>query len=201
MAFARFFWPSEAAVARIFDATGRKFTQKVNIEKLRSDLHRCRWQILGKQVDSAAYRKSHKKAAAEVTKQALKLDGLLRSSGNRVVDMQLWAALDQDEHDEARALLKRIAAEAKKIAEDGYGDMLAALGETQRASGTKDRPTKPHLVDLLKPIYEAHLNRPAGRSHDDGGPFPRFVCAVSKEMGRSIRVSRHTVHKALTSGV
>jgi hypothetical protein len=186
--FHRLLWPSEAAIARILDATGRKFIpSNINIAALRADLSRCRWQVLPKQIDTAAFRESHKKGAAATTEHARALRSLLKSSGNRLFDWQLWVALDPGDHDSALGLLERIASEADRIAKRGV-DVINSDG------GPKD-----YLVQLLGPIYKRHFQRKAGRSHDSSGPFPRFVEAVSGEMGPSIRTSRHTVHKSLAN--
>jgi hypothetical protein len=175
-------WPSEAAVARIVDAT--RLTP-ADIGALRSDLSNCRWEILAKQIDTAAYRKSHKKAAARIGKQAAAQRALLKNSGNGLFDRQLSFALDPGEFDQAIALLSKIESEAERIAGDG-------ITAQNTRGGRKD-----YLVALLEPIYGRHFNRPPGRSHDYDGPFPRFIEAVSAEMGRSLLTSKHTVHKSL----
>jgi hypothetical protein len=182
MAFAGGFWPSEKAVARILDATELTPT---NIDALRSDLNQCRGEILAKQIDSAAYRTSHKKSAARTGKQAAALRALLKNSGNGLFDRELWFTFDPGEYDLAIALLSKIELEAKRIAGAGITAQDTAGGR------------KYYLIAILKPIYERHFGRTAGRSHEYDGPFPRFIAAVSAEMSRNLRVSKHTVHKFL----
>jgi hypothetical protein len=188
MAFARGLWPSEAAIARILDATGRKFVPaELDLSALRADLYRCRGEILAKQIDTQAYRKSHKKAADTISKQVRELRELLLSSGNGLFDRELWAALDPGDYELALGLLSRIESEAARIAKAGV-DVQAAVG------GPKE-----HLAKLLIPIYENRLGRAAGRDADSSGPFPRFVEAVGAAMGRRLRISKHTVHKSLAN--
>jgi hypothetical protein len=110
---------------------------------------------------------------------------LLKNSGNGLFDRQLSFALDPGEFDQAIALLSKIESEAERIAGDG-------ITAQNTRGGRKD-----YLVALLEPIYGRHFNRPPGRSHDYDGPFPRFIEAVSAEMGRSLLTSKHTVHKSL----
>jgi hypothetical protein len=189
-AFPAGLWPSEPAIARVLDATGRQFVSAdLDIAALRADLCQCRDAVFGKQIDTAGYRRGYKKAAAKTIKAARTLRALLKSSGNGFFDWQLRAALAPGgDHANAIALLETIEREAEKVASQGIDVVLDAPG------GPKD-----YLVRLLEPIYERHFKRPPGRSHDSSGPFPRFVEAISGEMGRSIRVSRYTVHKSLTT--
>jgi hypothetical protein len=182
-------WPSEAAVARVLDATGRKFVPSgLDPNALRADLNRHRGEILAKQIDTAAYRKGHKKAAARTGKQAAGLRALLKNSGNRLFDRQLWFALDLGEYDLAIALCAKIESEAERI---------AGAGITAQYTGDA---TKPHIVKLLAPIFKAHFGRDPGKSrHPDGGeiygPFIRFVQAVGREI--HIKISLGTIEAAL----
>jgi hypothetical protein len=115
MVFARGLWPSEACVTRILDATRLQFVpSEFNLDALRADLNDCRNQILAKQIDTGAYRKSHKKSATSVSKQATALRTLLEKSGNGLLTRQLWAALDPGEYVSALALLGKIASEGRK---------------------------------------------------------------------------------------
>lgn len=184
----RALWPSETAITRVLDVTGQQFVPAdLNVSALRADLNQCRVDLLAKQIDNAAYRASYKKAAAETIKHARALRQLLASSGNRLFDLQLFGVFNIGDRDHLFAVLGTVIRETKKIASQG-------IDVVDTPSGSKD-----HLVRLLGAIYKRHFKRPPGRSHDSGGPFPRFVEAVSKEMGRSIRVSRHTVHKTLSN--
>jgi hypothetical protein len=70
MVFARGLWSSETCVTSILDATGLSIPPEFNLNALRADLNECRKQTLAKQIDTATYRKSHKKAAAETIKRA-----------------------------------------------------------------------------------------------------------------------------------
>jgi hypothetical protein len=186
-------WPSEAATARIVTATRVDTPPDFDISALRADLHRCRNDVFDMQIDAKGYRKNHLRAGGAIAEHAWALRALLISSGNGLFDWQLISALDPGDHDCALALLDAIARKADKISSQGIGlDVGPAAGPARK--GTKDS-----VVGLLVPIYERHLKRPAGRSHDSSGPFPRFVEAVSAYMGRSIRVSRHTVHKSLAA--
>lgn len=181
-------WPSVAETARILDDTGREIIPAgFDIEALRADLYRCRLSIIEKKIDTAGYRKSHKKAATNATKQARALIALLKSSGNGLFDRQLWSALDPGDHENAGVLLDRIAREAERIGHEGIDAVPAQ-------SGAKD-----YVVEVLVPIYEQHFKRTAGTAADGSGPFSRFVYSVSERMGRSIRVSHHTVHKSLAT--
>jgi hypothetical protein len=179
-------WPSEAAVAKILDDTGREFVPPgLDPNALRADLNQCRREILAKQVDTAAYRKSYEKAAARTGKQAAALRALLKNSGNRLFDQELWFTFDHGEYDLVLALTSKIELEAKRIADAGIVAQDAAGGP------------KEYLVELLKPIYECHFGRTAGRDHEYDGPFPQFAAAVGREMSCKLRVSKHTVHKSL----
>jgi hypothetical protein len=191
MVFARGLWPSEASARHILDRTGRTFVpSEFNLDAFRADLNECRKQILAKQIDTTGYRKSHKKSATAVSEQAEVLRSSLKSSGNGLLDRQLWQIFDPGEYDSALALLGKISSEAKKIADQGVWTTQSAAG------GPKD-----YLVKLLAPIYERHFQRTAGRSrdrdsHDVNGPFTRFADAVGREMSRRLHVSGHTVDKA-----
>jgi hypothetical protein len=182
----RSLWPSEAATQRILNATGI-VPRGLDVDALRADLYQCRRDTLAKQIDTAAHRKGHKKAAAATIEHAQALLALLKSSGSGLFDRQLWSALDPGDYENAGVILDRIAREADRIAREGI-DVVTA------GSGPKD-----YVVGLLIPIYKRHFKRPAGTAHDGSGPFPRFVEAVSAYMGSSIRVSRHTVHKSLAA--
>jgi hypothetical protein len=184
MPFDRALWPSAAAITRVLDATGRQhIPADLDIAELRADLNQCRAGILAKQIDTAEFRGSYKKAAAETIKHALGLRSLLQRSGNGLFDRQLRFALDPGDHEYAIALLETIALAADKIASQPI-DMIDTPGGP-----------KYYLVRLLAPIYERHFKRSAGRE----GPFSRFGEAVSAEMGRSIRVSHHTIRKSLAA--
>jgi hypothetical protein len=112
----------------------------------------------------------------------------MASSGNRLFDLRLFTVFDEGDYNYLFALLGTVIRETKKIASRGIDVVPDA------PSGTKD-----YLVRLLEPIYERHFKLSAGRASDGSGPFPRFVAAVSGEMGRSLRVSRHTTRKSLAA--
>jgi hypothetical protein len=179
-------WPSVAATGRILDATGRELVPTgLDFEALRADLFQCRRDTLGKQIDTAQYRKSYKKGAQVIADRARALGALLKSSGNRLLDERLWVDLDPEHHELPRVLVS-LAHKAEHIGK-------------QSIDVVHDGGHKAYLVGLLGPIYQRHFKRQPGRTHDGSGPFPRFVEAVSCEMGGSIRVSKHTVHKSLAT--
>jgi hypothetical protein len=192
----RLLWPSAKVTTQILEATALDIPSDFDSDALRIDLNRCREYVLARQIGAAGFKKGHKKAAAAIAEHARKLADLLKCSGNRLVDLQLWMALELGHYDAALKLLETIAREAGKISARG----VTVGAEFLNGHGSKGaRATKDYIVELLGPIYERHFGRPAGRSHDGFGPFPRFVDAVSAAMGRSLRVSRHTVHKSLAS--
>ena len=109
--------------------------------------------VFGKQIDTAGYRKSYKKAATATIKGACALRALLKSSGNGFFDRQLRAALAPGgDHANAIALLETIEREAEKVAGQGIDVVLDA------PSGPKD-----YLVRLLEPIQQRHFrDQPGG---------------------------------------
>jgi hypothetical protein len=185
MPFDRALWPSEAAIIRVLDVTDRQLVPAdLDIAALRADLNQCRMGFLAKQIDTAEFSSSYKKAATETIKHARALRQLMASSGNRLFDLRLFGVFDEGVYNHLFAVLGTVISETKKIASRGI-DVVH-----DSPSGRKD-----YLVRLLVPIYERHFKRPAGRE----GPFSRFVEAVSVEMGRSTRVSRHTTRKSLST--
>jgi hypothetical protein len=189
----RFQWPSAKVTAQILEATGIDLPSDFDSDALRVDLNRCREAVLARQIGTAGFKKGHKKAAAAIAEHARELAKLLKGSDNRLVALQLWFALEVGHHGVALEFLETIAREAEKI---------SAQGVTVDGHGSKiTRGTKGHIVELLTPIYRRHFKRPAGRSHDGSGPFPRFIEAVSTAMAPEdkLRVSRGTVHKFLVA--
>jgi hypothetical protein len=189
-------WPSEVATARILDDTGRKLVPvDFDIAALRADLYRCLGDFLAKKIDTAEFRESHKKAAAETIEHARKLRQLMASSGNRLFDLQLSGAFELGDRDHVFAVLGTVIRETKKIASQGIDVVLVDAVHDAR-SGHKD-----YLVRLLVPIYERHFKQPARRGNEGSAPFPRFVEAVSAAMGQNeiFKVSRHTTRKSLAA--
>src|SRR5262245_10400259 len=177
-------WPSEKAIEKILTATGEDIVPPgLKVDTLRDDLHECHWQLRLKQAGSAGYRKSYKRQARDVVEHVNELKRLIGPYVNGLFYQQLRDKLDPGDYDAVVESLIRI----KNVA-----NIVLSETDSKAAGGTKD-----YLVQLLIPIYRKHFKREPGRSHDSSGPFPRFVAAVSKEMGRSLRTSRHTVHKAL----
>jgi hypothetical protein len=191
----RLLWPSAKVTTQILEATGLELPSDFDSDALRIDLNRCREAVLARQIGTAGFKKGHKKAAGAIAGHARKLAELLGRSGNRLVDIQLWCTLEPGHYGVILNFLETIAREAEKISAQGVTVGTENGRGSKTTKGTKDYI----VVELLEPIYKRHFKRPAGRSHDGSGPFPRFVDAVSAAMGRSVRVSRHTVHKSLAS--